>query len=91
MELSCRLGLRVAEVGGDEAKAKAKAKAFVKALFEHVPVLDTGARGATSTFTQRGIGDVLLAWENEALLVKRTPVGNQFEIVVPSPTSGRGI
>jgi sulfate transport system substrate-binding protein len=53
--------------GGDEAKAKA----FVAALFANVPVLDSGARGATTTFVERGIGDVFLAWENEALLVTR--------------------
>ena len=59
------------------------AKAFIKKLFEHVPVLDSGARGATTTFTQRRIGDVLLAWENEAFLAKKE-LGDQFEIVYPS-------
>jgi sulfate transport system substrate-binding protein len=49
---------------GDEAKAKE----FVAALYKNVPVLDSGARGAVTTFTKRGIGDVLLAWENEAIL-----------------------
>ena len=73
-------GYALKQPGGSEAKARA----FVKTLFEHVPVLDTGARGATNTFAQRGIGDVLLAWENEALLAKREPGGDQFEIVVPS-------
>lgn len=73
-------GYALKQPGGNEAKARA----FVKTLFEHVPVLDTGARGATNTFAQRGIGDVLLAWENEALLAKREPGGDQFEIVVPS-------
>ena len=64
--------------GSDE-----KAQAFVKDLFAHVPVLDTGARGAGTTFVQRGIGDVLLAWENEAYLaVKETP--DAVEIVTPS-------
>jgi sulfate transport system substrate-binding protein len=64
--------------GGDEAKAKA----FITELFKHVPVLDSGARGATVTFTERGIGDVLLAWENEAYLaLKEKP--DQFEIVTP--------
>ena len=63
---------------GDEAKAKA----FVSELFKHVPVLDSGARGSTVTFTERGIGDVLLAWENEAYLaLKEKP--DQFEIVTP--------
>jgi sulfate/thiosulfate transport system substrate-binding protein len=63
----------------------AKAKEFVKELFKnHVPVLDTGARGATITFVQRGIGDVLIAWENEALLSVRELGKDQTEIVVPS-------
>jgi len=61
-----------------------KARAFVKTLFQHVPVLDTGARGATTTFTQRGIGDVLLAWENEAFLAVKELGPDQFEVVVPS-------
>jgi sulfate/thiosulfate transport system substrate-binding protein len=60
-----------------------KAKAFVGNLYKHVPVLDTGARGATVTFTKRGIGDVLLSWENEAhLALKETP--GEYEIVYPS-------
>ena len=58
--------------------------AFVKARFENVPVLDTGARGATTTFAQRGIGDVLLAWENEAYLAQKELGDDQFDIVVPS-------
>jgi sulfate transport system substrate-binding protein len=61
-----------------------KAKAFVKALFKNVPVLDSGARGATTTFTERGIGDVLLAWENEAFLAVKELGPDKFEIVVPS-------
>ena len=61
----------------------AKAEAYVKALFEHVPVLDTGARGATTSFTQRGLGDVLLAWENEAYLAQDELPG-KFDIVYPS-------
>jgi sulfate transport system substrate-binding protein len=65
---------------GDEIKIKA----FVKALFKNVPVLDTGARGATTTFVQRGIGDVLLSWENEAFLAIRELGQDKFEIVVPS-------
>ncbi len=60
------------------------AKAFVADLFKHVPVLDTGARGSTTTFAQRGIGDVLLAWENEAFLAVKELGPDQFEIVVPS-------
>ncbi len=59
-------------------------QAFVKALFEHVPVLDSGARGSTTTFAQRGIGDVLLAWENEAYLAINELGEDQFDIVVPS-------
>ncbi|MFY9780812.1 MAG: sulfate ABC transporter substrate-binding protein [Candidatus Baltobacteraceae bacterium] len=60
----------------------AKARAYVTALYKNVPVLDSGARGATTTFTERGIGDVLLAWENEAFLSLREHPGS-FEIVVP--------
>jgi len=60
-----------------------KAKDFVGKLYKNVPVLDTGARGSTTTFTKRGIGDVLLSWENEAhLALKETP--GQYEIVYPS-------
>jgi sulfate transport system substrate-binding protein len=62
----------------------AKAKEFVKALFKNVPVLDTGARGATTTFVQRGIGDVLIGWENEAIMAGKELGKGQFEIVVPS-------
>jgi len=61
-----------------------KAKAFVAALYKHVPVLDTGARGSTTTFVQRGIGDVLLSWENEAHLALKEQGGDQFQIVYPS-------
>jgi sulfate/thiosulfate-binding protein len=60
-----------------------KAKAFVADLYHHVPVLDSGARGATTTFAQRGIGDVLLSWENEAHLALKEDPG-KFEIVYPS-------
>jgi sulfate/thiosulfate transport system substrate-binding protein len=63
--------------------ADAKAREFVTQLFKNVPVLDSGARGATTTFVQRGIGDVLLAWENEAYLAVSEGKG-QVEIVVPS-------
>ena len=61
-----------------------KAKAFVQALYSHVPVLDSGARGSTTTFAQRGIGDVLLSWENEAHEVLREQGGDKFQIVYPS-------
>jgi len=64
---------------------KDKAKAFVANLYHHVPVLDTGARGATTTFAQRGIGDVLLSWENEAHLALQEAGGaDKFQIVYPS-------
>jgi sulfate/thiosulfate transport system substrate-binding protein len=61
-----------------------KAKDFVTQLFKNVPVLDSGARGSTTTFVQRGIGDVLLAWENEAFLAVNELGKDKFEIVVPS-------
>ena len=61
----------------------AKAKDFVAALYHNVPVLDSGARGATITFAQRGLGDVLIAWENEAYLANQE-FGDGFEIVAPS-------
>ena len=60
------------------------AKAFVKQLFKNVPVLDSGARGATTTFVERGIGDVLITWENEAFLAKKELGPDKFDIVVPS-------
>jgi sulfate/thiosulfate transport system substrate-binding protein len=63
---------------------EAKAKEFVKALYANVPVLDTGARGATVTFAERGVGDVLIAWENEAFLSFKEFGKDKFEIVVPS-------
>jgi sulfate transport system substrate-binding protein len=62
----------------------AKIRDFVRALYKNVPVLDTGARGSTTTFVQRGIGDVLLAWENEAFLAIKKLGPDKFEIVVPS-------
>jgi sulfate/thiosulfate transport system substrate-binding protein len=60
-----------------------KARQFVAELYKHVPVLDTGARGATVTFVERGVGDVLLAWENEAFLAQREFGKDKFEIVSP--------
>ena len=66
--------------GGSDAKAKE----FVGKLFQNVPVLDTGARGSTITFVQRGVGDVLLAWENEAFLALKEFGADKFEIVAPS-------
>lgn len=65
-------------------KAGQDPKEFVGKLYKNVPVLDSGARGATTTFAQRGIGDVLLAWENEAYLVLKELGEDQFDIVVPS-------
>ncbi|NMM91905.1 sulfate transporter subunit [Rhodococcus sp. SRB_17] len=64
--------------------SEAKAKEFVGKLYQNVPVLDTGARGATITFVQRGVGDVLLAWENEAFLALKEFGPEKFEIVAPS-------
>ena len=66
--------------GGNDATAKA----FVGKLYKNVPVLDAGARGSTTTFVERGIGDVLLAWENEALLAIKELGPGKFEIVAPS-------
>jgi sulfate transport system substrate-binding protein len=61
-----------------------KAKEFVKKLYKNVPVLDSGARGATTTFVQRGIGDVFISWENEAFLAQREFGKDKFDIVIPS-------
>jgi sulfate transport system substrate-binding protein len=66
--------------GGSEAKAAD----FLGKLYRNVPVLDTGARGSLTTFARRGIGDVLIAWENEAHLALNQPDGDQFQIVIPS-------
>lgn len=66
------------------AAAENKAAAFVGELYRHVPVLDQGARGSTNTFVQRGLGDVLLAWENEAMLSLDQMAEGELEIVVPS-------
>ena len=65
--------------GGDESKVKE----YVRALYKNVPVLDTGARGSTTTFAQRGIGDVFLSWENEAHLIEKEFPG-KTQIVIPS-------
>lgn len=62
----------------------ASAKAYVKQLYAHVPILDSGSRGATTTFVERGLGDVLLTWENEAFLAIKELGPNKVEIVVPS-------
>ena len=66
-----------------KTQSEAKAKAFVGKLFANVPVLDSGARGSTTTFVERGIGDVLLAWENEALLAIKELGPDKFDIIAP--------
>jgi sulfate/thiosulfate transport system substrate-binding protein len=73
-------GYALKQPGGNEATAKE----FVTKIFKNVPVLDSGARGATTTFVERGIGDVLLAWENEAVLAIKELGPDKFEIVAPS-------
>jgi sulfate/thiosulfate transport system substrate-binding protein len=73
-------GYELKRTNGDEAKAKD----FVARLFRNVPVLDTGARGSTTTFVERGIGDVLIAWENEALLAVAQLGKDKFELIAPS-------
>jgi sulfate/thiosulfate transport system substrate-binding protein len=73
-------GYALKQNGGDEAGARD----FVAKLFRNVPVLDSGARGATTTFVQRGMGDVLIAWENEAFLALKELGPEKFEIVTPS-------
>jgi sulfate/thiosulfate transport system substrate-binding protein len=73
-------GYALKKFGNDEAKAKD----FVARIYKNVPVLDSGARGSTTTFVERGIGDVLIAWENEAFLGVRELGPEKVEIVVPS-------
>jgi len=73
-------GYALRQPGGTDAKARD----YLARLYKNVPVLDSGARGATTTFVERGIGDVLLAWENEALLALRELGPDKFEIVAPS-------
>ncbi|MCD6073650.1 MAG: Sulfate and thiosulfate binding protein CysP [Rhodospirillales bacterium] len=73
-------GYALKQPGGDEQKAKE----FVARLFKNVPVLDSGARGSTMTFVQRGMGDVLLSWENEAYLAIKELGPDKFEIVTPT-------
>jgi sulfate/thiosulfate-binding protein len=70
----------VKQPGGSDATAKE----FVRKLYKNVPVLDTGARGSTTTFVQRGLGDVLIAWENEALLAVKELGADKLQIVVPT-------
>jgi sulfate/thiosulfate transport system substrate-binding protein len=73
-------GYALRQNGGDEAKAKD----FVTALYRNAPVLDTGARGSTVTFVRRGIGDVLIAWENEALVAANEVAKGELEVIAPS-------
>lgn len=73
-------GWALKQPGGNEATAQA----FVQKLYKNVPVLDSGARGSTTTFAQRGLGDVLLAWENEAFLALKEFGADKFDIVAPS-------
>jgi sulfate/thiosulfate transport system substrate-binding protein len=72
-------GYGLKKFNGDEAKTKD----FVKAIYKNAPVLDTGARGSTITFAQRGLGDVLIAWENEAFLALQEFGADKFEIIAP--------
>ena len=73
-------GQALSKDGGNEAKARD----YVAKFYKNAPVLDTGARGATTTFVERGIGDVLVGWENEAILTINAAGRDKFEIVVPS-------
>jgi sulfate transport system substrate-binding protein len=73
-------GYALRQPGGSEASAKE----FLSKLYKNVPVLDSGARGATTTFVERGIGDVLIAWENEALLAIKELGPTKFDIIAPS-------
>jgi len=75
-------GFALKQSGGNDAKAQA----FVASLYKNVPVLDSGARGSTVTFAERGIGDVLLTWENEAHLAIKEFGDNKFDVIYP-PTS----
>jgi sulfate transport system substrate-binding protein len=75
-------GYTLRQPGGDEAKAKD----LVTRIFKNVPVLDSGARGSTTTFVERGIGDVFISWENEALLAVKELGKDKFEIIYPSVT-----
>ena len=77
-----RPGVTLRQFNGSESAASD----LVGRIYRNVPVLDSGARGSLTTFVQRQIGDVLIAWESEALLARKTMAGNQFEIVIPSET-----
>ena len=71
------------------SKDQTRVRDYIAAVLKNAPVLDTGARGATTTFAQRGLGDVFLSWENEAFLVQKEFGADKFEIVVPSPLDSR--
>ena len=73
-------GYALKQPGGNEARSRV----FVSALYKNVPVLDSGARGSTTTFVERGIGDVFISWENEAFLAVKELGPDKFQIVVPS-------
>ncbi|TAK91316.1 MAG: sulfate ABC transporter substrate-binding protein [Aquabacterium sp.] len=73
-------GYALKKNNGDDAKARD----FIKKLFEHVPVLDSGARGATVSFSERGLGDVLLSWESEVGLIKKEFGDDKFDVIYPS-------
>jgi sulfate transport system substrate-binding protein len=73
-------GYALKKWGGNEAKARE----FVARIFKNVPILETGARGAMTAFAQRNLGDVLVAWENEALLLLKEPSPGGAELVIPS-------
>jgi len=73
-------GYALKKHNGDDSKARA----FIKQLLEHVPVLDSGARGATVSFSERGLGDVLLTWESEVGLIKKEFGNDKFDVVYPS-------
>jgi sulfate/thiosulfate transport system substrate-binding protein len=75
-------GFALKKYGNDDAKARE----FVTKLFKNVPVLDSGARGSTTTFVQRGIGDVFISWENEAFLAVKEFGGDKLQIITPSLT-----
>lgn len=76
--------LKSAPDSEDVKKAQIKAREFIEALYKNVPVLDSGARGSTVTFAQRGLGDVFLSWENEAFLVQKEFGADKFDTIAPS-------
>ncbi len=76
--------LKSAPESEEVKKAQIKARQFIEALYRNVPVLDSGARGSTVTFAQRGLGDVFLSWENEAFLVQKEFGTDKFDTVAPS-------